>query len=161
MDFVDETWLPGGKLSQVSICRHSRKRLGVSLHFERLGGRSCGCCSIDSINSIQSGCNYQYATATHLSITSLLTHSTRCFCAFSRQLPQIEIYSASSRTVDSQFTGLHPPFLPGRLTICVAASINLGRWKFSKIGRLKGGANLIAALWCHLKASLKGRFLAP
>ena len=104
MDFVDSTWLPGGKLSQVSICRHSRKRLGVSLHFERLGGRSCGCYSIDSMNSIQSGCNYQYATATHLSITSLLTHSTRCFCAFGRQLPQIEIYSASSRTVDSQFT---------------------------------------------------------
>ena len=62
-------------------------------------------------NSIQSGCNYQYATATHLSITSLLTHSTRYFCAFCRQLPQIEVYSASSRTVDSQFTGLHPPFL--------------------------------------------------
>lgn len=117
-------------------------------------------------NSIQSGCNYQYATATHLSITSLLTHSTRCFCAFGRQLPQIEVYSASSRTVDSQFTRclaqaqLHLANYWTPPTIFASLQVDHMRGGFNQFGEVEIFENWEVERGCKLNSrlvvSLKG-----
>ena len=44
---------------------HGRGERCISAFRTAGEGEVVGCYSIDSINSIQSGCNYQYATATH------------------------------------------------------------------------------------------------